>query len=78
MLVVLCNLGLEQYLAKDTSVTGVVKANELTTNKLTAQRRWYEGGTKAQTQLELAISDAKMIHISRATMASKMWKQLKS
>ena len=37
---------------------------------------WHDGDAKAQTRLELAISDAKMIHISRAMMASEMWKQL--
>ena len=76
MLVVLHDLGLEQYIVKATSVPGVAKADEPTTAKLT--RRWHEGDAKAWTRLELAISDVKMIHISGAMTASEMWKQLTS
>jgi hypothetical protein len=32
--------------------------------------------TKAQTRIELAISDAEMIHISGATTVWEMWDQL--
>ena len=34
------------------------------------------GDTKACTQIELAISDAEMIHISGTTTAHEMWSQL--
>ena len=76
MLAVLHDLGLEKYIATDASVPAVAKAGELTTTELTAQRLWHDGDAKAWTWLELAISDAEMIHISRPTMASEMWKQL--
>ena len=76
MLAVLRDLGLEQYIVKDTSVPGVAKVGEPTTAELTAQRLWHDGDAKAWTWLELAISDAEMIHINGATTASDMWKQL--
>src|ERR1700678_3027125 len=76
MLAVLRDLGLEQYIAKDASVPGVAKAGEPTAKELEAQKKWRDGDAKARTQMELAISDAEMIHISGAITASDMWKQL--
>src|SRR6202522_967132 len=76
MLAVLRDLGLEQYIAKDASVPGVAKAGEPTAEELEAQKKWRDGDAKAHTRMELAISDAEMIHISGAIMASDMWKHL--
>src|ERR1700679_2433891 len=77
MLAVLRDLGLEQlYIAKDAHVPGVAKAREPTAEELEAQKKWRDGDAKARTRMELAISDAEMIHISGAITASDMWKQL--
>ena len=37
---------------------------------------WEEGDSQAQTQLELTLSDAQMVHIAGAKSAEEMWKQL--
>lgn len=75
MLAVLHNLGLEKFIVKDASEPGAAK-DEPTTAELEAQRKWREGDAKAQTRIELAISDAEIIHISGATTAREMWSQL--
>jgi hypothetical protein len=49
MLAVLRNLGLEQYIAKDTRVPGVAKAGEPTAEELEAQKKWRDGDAKART-----------------------------
>src|SRR5271168_1411857 len=71
MLVVLHDLGLEQYIAKDTRVPGVAKAGEPTAEESEVQKKWREWDAKARMRMELSIS-AEMIHISRAIMASDM------
>ena len=40
------------------------------------QKEWKTGDAKAWTWIELVIRDAEMIHISGATTAWEMWKQL--
>ncbi|PBK78951.1 hypothetical protein ARMGADRAFT_951560, partial [Armillaria gallica] len=40
-------------------------------------RKWEEMDGKAQTQIELMLSDMQMIHIMGAITAAEMWKQLK-
>ncbi|GBE87024.1 hypothetical protein SCP_1002700 [Sparassis crispa] len=39
--------------------------------------KWVEGDQKAQTVIELLLSDSQMIHIADATTAAEMWNQLK-
>src|SRR5271168_2698603 len=73
MLAVLRDLGLEKYIA---SIPEEAKRGEPTEEENEAQEKWRNGDAKARTQIELAISDAEMIHISGATTASEMWKQL--
>jgi hypothetical protein len=76
MLAVLRDLGLEKYIAKDASVPGVAKEGEPTKEETEARKKWHEGDAKARTRIELAISDAEMIHISGAMTAREMWEQL--
>ena len=76
MLVVLRDLGLEKYIAKDASVPGEAKKGEPTEAEKELQRKWHEGDAKARTWIELAISDTEMIHISGATTTREMWEQL--
>jgi len=38
--------------------------------------KWRKGDVKTRTQIELAIGDAEMIHVSGATTAQDMWDQL--
>ena len=73
MLAVLRDLGLEKYIAKDASVLGEAKKGEPTEAEKELQRKWHEGDAKARTRIELAISDAEMIHISGATTTREMW-----
>jgi hypothetical protein len=69
MLVVLWDLGLEKYIAADAKLPESANRSKPTAEELEAQRKWCKGDTKACTQIELVISDAKMIHISGATTA---------
>ncbi|KAF7341435.1 hypothetical protein MVEN_01880600 [Mycena venus] len=39
--------------------------------------RWEELDGKAQTQIELTLSDSQMVHIAGAKTAAEMWTQLK-
>jgi hypothetical protein len=76
ILAVLQDLGLEKYIAADAKIPESANRSKPTADELEAQRKWCEGDTKACTRIELAISDAKMIHISGATTARDMWSQL--
>ena len=76
MLAVLQDLGLEKYIAADAKLPEPADISKLTAAKIEAQKKWHEGDTKACTRIELAISDAEMIHISGATTAREMWNQL--
>ena len=76
MLAVLRDLGLEKYIAADAKFPESANRSKATAEEAEAQRKWREGDTKACTRIELAISDAEMIHISGATTAREMWSQL--
>ena len=76
MLAVLRDLGLEKYIAKDAKIPESADTTKPTAEELESQKKWCEGDTKACTRIELAISDAEMIHISGATTAHEMWSQL--
>ena len=39
-------------------------------------KKWIEGDAKARARIELAISDAEMVHIMGADTARQMWEQL--
>ncbi|KAF7377310.1 hypothetical protein MSAN_00151500 [Mycena sanguinolenta] len=41
------------------------------------RERWEELDGKAQTQIELTLSDSQMVHIVGAKTAAEMWSQLK-
>jgi hypothetical protein len=58
------------------SVPGVAKEGEPTAAEIEAQKKWHIGDAKARTRIELAISDAEMIHISGTMTAREMWEQL--
>ncbi|KAK0232761.1 hypothetical protein IW262DRAFT_1422633, partial [Armillaria fumosa] len=45
--------------------------------EMKGMQTWDETDGKAQTQIELTLSDSQMIHIAGATTAADMWKQLK-
>ena len=76
MLVVLRDLGLEKYIATDAKLPESADRSKPTAEEIEAQKKWREGDIKACTRIELAISDAEMIHISGATIAREMWSQL--
>ena len=76
MLVVLWDLGLEKYIAADAKIPESADRSKPTEGEKEAQRKWHEGDTKACTRIELAISDAEIIHISGAATAHEMWSQL--
>jgi hypothetical protein len=76
MLVVLRDLRLEKYIAKDAAPPKSVNLTRPTTEEKEAIAKWESGDAKAQTRIELAISDSEMVHISRANTAREMWEQL--
>ena len=76
MLAVLRDLGLEKYIATDAKLPELADRSKPTSEELEAQRKWHEGDIKACTWIELAISDAEMIHISGTMTAYEMWNQL--
>ena len=76
MLAVLRDLGLEKYIATDAKLPESADRSKPTAEEIEAQKKWREGDIKACTRIELAISDAEMIHISGATTAQEMWSQL--
>ncbi|CAA7262638.1 unnamed protein product [Cyclocybe aegerita] len=76
MLEMLIDLGLDKYIAKDAKEPESANQSAPTTAELDAQKKWREGDTKARLRIELAVSDAEMVHILGATTASEMWDQL--
>ena len=76
MLAVLRDLGLEKYIATDAKLLESADQSKPTAEEIEAQKKCCEGYIKACTRIELAISDAEMIHISGATTAREMWSQL--
>ena len=72
MLAVLRDLGLEKYIAADAKIPESADTSKPTAEELEAQKKWREGDMKACTRIELAISDAEMIHTSDATTAREM------
>ena len=74
MQAILRDLGIEEFIEEDS--TPLVAKTPLTKADIGLQKEWKTGDAKAQTQIKLAIGDAEMIHISGATTAREMWKQL--
>lgn len=54
-----------------------VDPKKLTAEEMKGMQTWDETDGKAQTQIELTLSDSQMIHIAGANTAAEMWKQLK-
>ena len=74
MQAILRDLGIEEYIEKN-SAPPVAKTPP-TEADIRLQKEWKTGDAKAQTWIKLVIGDAEMIHISSATMAWEIWKQL--
>ena len=77
MLAVLCDLGLETYIAKDAVAPGFTDSQNWMNDEETALKKWCKGDTKAQTQIELSMGDSEMVHLSGAETVQKMWDLLK-
>jgi len=76
MLAIFRDLGLEQYVAKDTVPPGSVDPDQPTVDEKKEQKKWSEGDAKTRARIELAISDAEMVHVMGAETARQMWEQL--
>ena len=76
MLVILWDLGLEKYIVADAKLPELADRSKPTPEELETQKKWQGGDTKACTWIELAISDAEMIHISGTMTVHEMWNQL--
>ena len=74
MQAILRDLGIEEYIEEDSAPP--VSKTPPTEADIKVQKEWKTGDAKAQTQIDLAIRDAEIIHISGTTMAREMWKQL--
>ena len=72
MQAILRDLGIEEFIE-----TPPVAKTPPTEADIRLQKEWKTGDAKARTQIELVIRDVEMIHISGATTAREMWKQLK-
>ncbi|KDR73973.1 hypothetical protein GALMADRAFT_69683, partial [Galerina marginata CBS 339.88] len=64
-------------------VTGVLRERRLLKYALVTAREteiseWEDNDARAQTQIELTLSDPQMIHIAGAKTAAEMWTQLKT
>ena len=75
MQTILRDLGIEEFIEQDS--TPPVAKTPLTEADIRLQKEWKTGDAKARTWIKLVIGDAEMIHISSATMAREMWKQLR-
>ncbi|KAK0484672.1 hypothetical protein IW261DRAFT_1297349, partial [Armillaria novae-zelandiae] len=56
---------------------GAVDPKAPTAEEIAKLSKWEEMDGKAQTQIELMLSDLQMIHIAGAKTLAKMWMQLK-
>ena len=74
MQAILRDLGIEEFI-KENSAPPVAKTPP-TEADIRLQKEWKTGDAKAWTQIKLVIGDTEMIHISGATTAWEMWKQL--
>lgn len=70
------DLGLEEYIEKDLKCPIARDPTKVTEEEEKAQKQWKTGDAKAQTQIELVIRDAEIIHISGTVTAQEMWEQL--
>ena len=73
MMSIFRDLGLEKYVEKNAVPPGSVDPRNPTTAESKEQKKWAEGDAKARARIELAISDAEMVHIMGAETASQMW-----
>jgi hypothetical protein len=76
MLAVFRDLGLEKYITEDAKLPESADPGKPTTEEKEAQRKWKDGDAKTRCRIELAISDAEMVHIMGAETAREMWEQL--
>jgi len=75
MLAILRDLNLEKYIEKTATSPTPADSTKPTKDESDALDKWNEGDARARTQIELAIGDAEMIHISGALTACAMWEQ---
>lgn len=76
MLAIFREIDLEQYILESSKPPVYADAAKPTEDEKKAKKVWVEGDAKTRTRIELAIGDSEMIHISGATTAAEMWKQL--
>src|ERR1700761_512114 len=73
---ILRDRGLLKYVTGTATRPTPATANTPTADELKAMEEWDDNDARAQTQIELTLSDSQMIHISGATTSAQMWKQL--
>ncbi|KAJ2927946.1 hypothetical protein H1R20_g9148, partial [Candolleomyces eurysporus] len=76
MTAILRDQNLEEYINPESKKPEPADKNSPTTEERKKIETWIQGDAKARTRIELAIGDSEMIHISGATTAGQMWKQL--
>ena len=72
MLAIFVDLGLEEYIEKG---AGPPESDDIAEQQRLL-KKWKQGDAKAKARIELAISDAEMVHIMGAETAQQMWAQL--
>ena len=76
MLAILRHLDLEEYIEKDFQPPVPKDISDPTDNEKVKIKMWKMRDAKARMRIELALGDAKMIHISGAMTVRDMWDQL--
>jgi hypothetical protein len=76
MMVILRDQNLEEYIKPDSKKPEPASKDSPTAEESAQIEKWINRDAKALTRIELAIGDSEMIHISGATTAAAMWKQL--
>ncbi|GBE84071.1 hypothetical protein SCP_0600490 [Sparassis crispa] len=69
--------GVLKYVNETSEKLKPANATTPTAGETAVITKWVEGDQKAQTVIELLLSDSQMIHIADATTAAEMWNQLK-
>ena len=76
IMAVLRDRNLDEYVTGDIKCPVPTHPSAPTQNERDAIKAWKQKDQRAQTQIELSIGDAEMIHISGATTSAQMWTQL--
>src|SRR6266850_8520317 len=76
MLAIFCELELDEYIKEGAAQPSPLIQEVPTEEDVQRILAWRKKDEKVRTQIQLAVTDAVMIHLLSATTARDMWKQL--